>query len=252
MYDPTVGRFTTKDPSEFVGGDENLYRYVHNSPTNATDPTGLLEYKLNTVPKSKKEGMRGGFEVVVDWYISPRPKATRWVIQEVNAYFNVEYCEDGKTWKPLDDKRNKNWHYWEAWKVEAGSDSPSSNRWNVFKGDDSFHIPDGQFEVQVASQKAKRLQLVKTRGIIKLTGDVEFYDFYNLPGGTSSWPHPNSSTNAGSLPAITQWPAGPVFVPTIHRVAIAKWGYDGSERTDLTYTVTTDIPNNMGDSGTLA
>jgi hypothetical protein len=42
MYDPTVGRFTTQDPSEFVGSDENLYRYVGNSPTNATDPTGLI------------------------------------------------------------------------------------------------------------------------------------------------------------------------------------------------------------------
>ena len=40
MYDPTVGRFITEDPIGFDGGDTNLARYVRNSPTNATDPTG--------------------------------------------------------------------------------------------------------------------------------------------------------------------------------------------------------------------
>jgi len=35
------GRFLSKDPKEFGGGDANFYRYVFNSPTNATDPTGL-------------------------------------------------------------------------------------------------------------------------------------------------------------------------------------------------------------------
>lgn len=40
MYDPTVGRFTTQDPL-LLEDDTNLYEYVDNSPTNATDPTGL-------------------------------------------------------------------------------------------------------------------------------------------------------------------------------------------------------------------
>ena len=41
MYDPTVGRFITLDPIGFDGADANKYRYVGNSPTNATDPSGL-------------------------------------------------------------------------------------------------------------------------------------------------------------------------------------------------------------------
>ena len=41
MYDPTVGRFLSEDPLGFLGDDPNLSRYVGNSPTNATDPTGL-------------------------------------------------------------------------------------------------------------------------------------------------------------------------------------------------------------------
>ena len=40
-YDPANRRFISEDPLGFEGGDSNLYRYVGNSPTNGTDPTGL-------------------------------------------------------------------------------------------------------------------------------------------------------------------------------------------------------------------
>ena len=46
-YDPLLGRFISQDPISFAGNDANLYRYVGNSPLNATDPTGnlaLIEY----------------------------------------------------------------------------------------------------------------------------------------------------------------------------------------------------------------
>ncbi|MDV3349818.1 RHS repeat-associated core domain-containing protein [Leptothoe sp. LEGE 181152] len=39
-YDPAVGRFISEDPLGFDAGDANLYRYVFNSPTNYTDPSG--------------------------------------------------------------------------------------------------------------------------------------------------------------------------------------------------------------------
>jgi hypothetical protein len=42
MYDPSIGRFLTEDPLGFRSGDINLYRYVRNSPLNATDPSGLI------------------------------------------------------------------------------------------------------------------------------------------------------------------------------------------------------------------
>ncbi len=41
-YDPTTGRWTQVDPMGFAAGDNNLYRYVGNDPTNTTDPTGLV------------------------------------------------------------------------------------------------------------------------------------------------------------------------------------------------------------------
>jgi RHS repeat-associated protein len=39
-YDPGVGRFLGEAPLRFRAGDSNLYRYVFNSPTNYTDPSG--------------------------------------------------------------------------------------------------------------------------------------------------------------------------------------------------------------------
>ena len=41
-YDPVSGRFISQDPISFAAGDANLYRYVGNTPTTYTDPSGLL------------------------------------------------------------------------------------------------------------------------------------------------------------------------------------------------------------------
>ncbi len=45
-YDPQVGRFISVDPMGFGAGDTNLYRYVGNSSTMATDPSGNLPIPL--------------------------------------------------------------------------------------------------------------------------------------------------------------------------------------------------------------
>ena len=39
--DTTNGRWTTKDPIEYPGGDWNVYGYVGNAPTSFVDPSGL-------------------------------------------------------------------------------------------------------------------------------------------------------------------------------------------------------------------
>ena len=45
-YDPQTGRWLSQDPIGFAAGDANLYRYVGNSPTNATDPSGLVDRRV--------------------------------------------------------------------------------------------------------------------------------------------------------------------------------------------------------------
>jgi RHS repeat-associated protein len=39
-YDPGMGRWWSRDPIGFAGGDANLYRYVGNGPTASSDPSG--------------------------------------------------------------------------------------------------------------------------------------------------------------------------------------------------------------------
>ena len=43
-YDPEIGRFISKDPIGFAGGDLNLYAYVGNNPVNFVDPSGLITW----------------------------------------------------------------------------------------------------------------------------------------------------------------------------------------------------------------
>ncbi len=46
-YDAGIGGWITQDPLGFGAGDSNLYRYVNNRPTGATDPSGLDEIGQN-------------------------------------------------------------------------------------------------------------------------------------------------------------------------------------------------------------
>ena len=42
-YDGRIGRWLSKDPIRFMGGDTNLYGYVLNDPLNSIDPQGLKD-----------------------------------------------------------------------------------------------------------------------------------------------------------------------------------------------------------------
>lgn len=45
-YDAYTGRWTSKDPLIFAGGDKNLYDYVAGDPINSFDPYGLTDWSL--------------------------------------------------------------------------------------------------------------------------------------------------------------------------------------------------------------
>ena len=44
-YDAVTVTWVSQDPIGFAAGDSNLYRYVGNGPTNATDPNGLEKFR---------------------------------------------------------------------------------------------------------------------------------------------------------------------------------------------------------------
>ena len=54
-YDPSVGRWISKDPILFGGGQANLYVYVGNDPVNGSDPLGLKDWSDGEV----RELLRG-------------------------------------------------------------------------------------------------------------------------------------------------------------------------------------------------
>jgi RHS repeat-associated protein len=45
-FDPSIGRWTAKDPIDFAGGDINLYGYVLNNPVNFVDPEGKIFFEV--------------------------------------------------------------------------------------------------------------------------------------------------------------------------------------------------------------
>jgi RHS repeat-associated protein len=48
-YDPVVGRWISKDPIRFGGGQANLYTYGNNDPVNKKDPSGTTVWMCRRV-----------------------------------------------------------------------------------------------------------------------------------------------------------------------------------------------------------
>ena len=46
-YDPSIGRWLSKDPILFNGGDTNLYGYVLQDPVNWIDPEGTTQKAID-------------------------------------------------------------------------------------------------------------------------------------------------------------------------------------------------------------
>lgn len=64
-YDPSVGRWLSKDPIRFAAGDSNLYGYVMSDPINLVDPSGLAPGDtFNGIVFGGMKIVKGGGQVV--------------------------------------------------------------------------------------------------------------------------------------------------------------------------------------------
>ncbi len=72
-YDPVVGRFISEDPISFIAGDTNLYRYVGNSSTNATDPFGLEDTVVDVAGRWLGAAF-GAIWAGIVWLFTTQPK----------------------------------------------------------------------------------------------------------------------------------------------------------------------------------
>ncbi len=79
-YEPITGRFISEDPIGFGAGDTNLYRYVNNSPTNYTDPSGTI------IPQIIGGFISGGIDLSVQlWNKGGDFSKVDWVSVGVNT-----------------------------------------------------------------------------------------------------------------------------------------------------------------------
>ena len=98
-YDSAVGRWISEDPIKFEGSGTNLYRYVSNSPLNATDSEGLEEDKnCNTSYYAAQTWTSqgsinvGAYEIKVGYTF--KQKAGSFTVCDT-------CCKDGKTGKSV-------------------------------------------------------------------------------------------------------------------------------------------------------
>jgi RHS repeat-associated protein len=84
-YDAATGRWTSQDPLGFAGGDGNLYRYVHNGPTNFIDPSGLQGINREGSPRPASSGGTRG----QSWWSGASQTAWYWTGGFVTDVANV-------------------------------------------------------------------------------------------------------------------------------------------------------------------
>jgi len=73
-YDPFIGRFLSRDPLGFAGGQVNLYQYALGDPVNNVDPTGMLV------------GPSGEINACDDNFIGKRPLSADHVYMRSDAW----------------------------------------------------------------------------------------------------------------------------------------------------------------------
>lgn len=84
-YDPVAGRFISRDPIGFAGGDVNLYGYVQNDPVNFVDPNGLILIQINRAIKAAFATSESRASFVVDTASAIIQKITNIPIPSVSS-----------------------------------------------------------------------------------------------------------------------------------------------------------------------
>ena len=145
-YDPSVGRFISKDPIGFAGGDVNVYAYVRNDSINWIDPSGLYIGQYPPVPPGYNSATwsQGIWDNLRHWIKSP------------NGDVYTVHPEDKNHWRHWDirDKDNKSKGTWpnqggkprdnqKKLKSNQCTEDPSGNapEWRPGGGGQQFYVP---------------------------------------------------------------------------------------------------------------
>jgi RHS repeat-associated protein len=107
-YDAFTGRWTTKDPIRFAGGDVNLYGYVLSDPLNFIDPNGLWSPRTKSIIKATTAalGIAAGVAVIASTLPLSGPALV--LVGALTAYNMFEYAKAVR----------------DLWKIESGECAP--------------------------------------------------------------------------------------------------------------------------------
>ena len=152
------GPFSITDPVGLKGGDTNVYRYCGNSPTNATDPSGLADIqRRQTIPTEGLDinpALRQTIGTRWDWVWNNGD--ARFIVQQVtdSGTFSV-WIRDPTTGKEYQSSVSWRETYVEAWANNAGSDEnhlagprqavnylQEKTGWRFFARGDKLYIKD--------------------------------------------------------------------------------------------------------------
>jgi hypothetical protein len=100
MYNPTTGRWLSRDPIGFEAKDANLYRYVLNSPVNKVDPSGK-EVSLFCRPVRSSRTRGAGGVYLGDHCAVVANCNGQWVRYDGGGLDDI----DEKTGRPVPDRR---------------------------------------------------------------------------------------------------------------------------------------------------
>ncbi len=172
-YDPGTGRFTSVDVLGFAAGDVNLYRYVGNSPTNATDPSG---HELIVAGDGALSDVLWQIEHILKW---TWPGSTPLVYQlpgsvkDRPAYLILpgpDLLVDG-TW-PIHEARGREWPNTARRVAASGREDSTNIFWSIGNpGEDRvlYREPDNQFGIRIEHGTAsltepQRVEVRRLRG----------------------------------------------------------------------------------------
>jgi RHS repeat-associated protein len=94
-YDSNTGKWTTKDPIDFDGGNLNLYGYVVNDPVNLVDPLGLESNSTNPVLDGMKYA--GGYMGAYIIFIANSIRMETGNVTDSDGYFHcMANCQSTK------------------------------------------------------------------------------------------------------------------------------------------------------------
>jgi RHS repeat-associated protein len=92
-YEPQTGRWITKDPMLFAGGDLNLYAYAGNDPINRADPTGTQTEGVGSGGGGSWRDKLPSWNDAKEWWREQTDKAQKWFGRKSDLW---DECRNGK------------------------------------------------------------------------------------------------------------------------------------------------------------